>query len=1181
MLRLRMKRCYMLVGLISAFLVGVTAGPAAAQSSWFHLTSSARPTNLHSGVASDTVQEVEFASVGETVCLAAHTEASEEEAACFTGEETAASMEATLRSTVFPERELSVEREETGGGSRYLITFHGQDVPPMASAPSIEEFEFGAGTPITRLSRGGPDGLMVITVSNLGDATAAGESEPLSIADVLPSNVEAVSMEVLSGGQGGRNLGSVACEIASLKCTFKHKLPPYNEIEVRIGVVLNTSVKSGAENEVRASGAGTTAAHIRQPLSISAAPTPFGAQTFEFEPEEEGGAADTQAASHPFQLTTTFTLNQTASKFTPTLEQEAEPAEQPKDLRFKIPAGLIGDPQATPSCPLAQFAKSACSPTTVIGVALVTYNEPRAIGINIKPAPVYNIEPAVGEPARFGFLPTPETPVVFDASVRTGGDYGVNVSVSNVVQEIGLLSATVTLWGVPGDSRHDAQRGEECLSVARGRPGTCAPLNQAQPPAFLSLPTSCPGSPMQTSVEADTWLHPGTVMTLAPTQPLLTLDGCNRVAFSAGLTVTSDANSSSSPFGMAFDVHVPQAEAGGAGGLAQSDVRDLSFLLPDGVTVNPSSANGLQGCSLGEIGLESAEPAACPDGSKIGTVTIHSPLLPKALTGFAYLASPQNFSGLPQENPFSSLVAMYIVASDPTSGVLVKLATKVTLDSSGRITASIEDSPQLPFEDAEVSLFSGPDAPLSTPPRCGVYTTTGKLRPWSGNEEQAVSSTFSITSGPQGQPCPGATLPFGPSLAAGASTTRSGAFSTLKTTISRGDGQQALQSAAIHFPEGVSGVLTGVPLCPDAAANAGTCGAASQIGEDVVSAGLGTSPFVVTGGKVYLTETFEGAPFGLSIVTPAKAGPFDLQEGRPVVVRARIDVDPTSGALTVTTGNVPQIIEGIPLQVGRVTVTVNRPGFSFNPTDCEPKAITGSIRGSEGAVQPVSVAFQATNCALLGFSPKLSAVTSSKSSRLNGTSFTTKLVYPKSAFGTQANIALAKVDLPKQLPSRTTTLNKACLAAVFEADPAKCPNESIVGHARVVTPVLPVPLTGPAYFVSHGNEAFPSLTVLLRGYGVTIKLVGSTFIHKGITSTTFKTPPDVPFSEFELSLPKGRYSALGAFGNLCKSKLAMPTEFVGQNGARINTSTKIAVTGCPKPKKRAAAKGRKARRAHR
>ncbi len=255
-------------------------------------------------------------------------------------------------------------------------------------------------------------------------------------------------------------------------------------------------------------------------------------------------------------------------------------------------------------------------------------------------------------------------------------------------------------------------------------------------------------------------------------------------------------------------------------------------------------------------------------------------------------------------------------------------------------------------------------------------------------------------------------------------------------------------------------------------------------------------------------------------------------------------------------------------------MNVDRPGFTFNPTNCNPKTITGTIYSTEGASSPVSVPYQVTNCAILKFAPKFAVSTSGMTSRANGASLHVNLSYPNAPQDTQANIARVKVELPKQLPSRLTTLQKACSSAQFEANPAGCPVASIVGHAKAITPLVPVPLEGPAYFVSHGGEAFPSLVLVLQGYGVTIDLVGTTFIDKaGITSSTFKTVPDAPVGSFELTLPQGQFSALAANGNLCKDKLSMPTEFVAQNGAEIHETTKIEVTGCGKAKH--AKKGKK------
>jgi len=648
--------------------------------------------------------------------------------------------------------------------------------------------------------------------------------------------------------------------------------------------------------------------------------------------------------------------------------------------------------------------------------------------------------------------------------------------------------------------------------------------------------------------------------------------------------VTPDGEAGSTPTGLSVRVHVPQAVSLDPEGLVEANVKDTTVTLPAGVALNPAAADGLLSCTdvaeagrpEGEIGLHEDAPVACPDASKVGTVRIKTPLLPDALEGAAYLAAQD-------ANPFGSLVALYVVAQDPVSGTLVKVAGEVAPDEqTGQLVSTFKETPQLPFEDFELHFFGGDRAPLATPSGCGAYTTTGSIAPWSGNPPSVASSTFRVSSGPNGRPC-ASPLPFSPSLTAGTTSIQAGGFSPFTMTMSRGDGSQNLNSIKLKMPPGLLGTLSSVKLCGEPQADEGTCGPESLIGHTIVSVGVGGDPYTVSGGEVFITGPYKGAPYGLSIVNPAKAGPFDLGK---VIVRAKIDIDQSNAQLTITTDEtgpykIPTILDGIPLAIQHVNVSIDRPGFTFNPTNCNPLAITGALTSSEGASSSLSVPFQATNCAVLAFKPKLTASTSGKTSRANGASLTVKLGYPAGPY--DANIARVKVELPEKLPSRLTTLQKACTAAVFEANPANCPTASVIGHATATTPVLPVSLTGPAIFVSHGNESFPSLVIVLQGYGATVHLVGSTFISKqGITSSTFKTIPDVPVGAFELTLPEGPYSALAANGSLCKSKLTMPTEFVGQNGALIKTTTKIATTGCPKAKKtthKKKTRGRKVARA--
>ncbi|MCL2770058.1 MAG: hypothetical protein FWD42_08125, partial [Solirubrobacterales bacterium] len=637
-----------------------------------------------------------------------------------------------------------------------------------------------------------------------------------------------------------------------------------------------------------------------------------------------------------------------------------------------------------------------------------------------------------------------------------------------------------------------------------------------------------------------------------------------------------------SPSGLTVGIHLPQELLLDAGALAQSTVRDTTVALPPGVTVNAGGADGLEACSeaqIGYLGHETVGEAAseafsatlprlfCPQASKLGTVKITTPLLPNPLNGAVYLASPAPM-GEAGQNPFRTLLSLYIVAEDPVSGTIVKLPGEVALNqTTGQVVSTFEDTPQLPFEDLTLHFFGGPRAPLATPGLCGSYTTTASFTPWSGGEAVAAGSAFEIASGPNGSPCPSDPRPFTPEFTAGTTNIQAGAYSELRTTMGHPDADQPLGRLAITLPPGLMGSLSGVTLCGEPQAAEGTCGANSLIGHTIVTAGLGATPTVVARpGDVYLTGPYDGAPFGLSIANPAETGPFDLERGTScdcVVVRARVQVDPTTARLSVISDPLPTMLQGVPLNLQHVTVQIDRPQFTFNPTSCNPMKIEGTMSGGEGGATPISEPLQVANCARLGFKPGFAVATSSHTSRSDGASLDVKLSYPRAQFGTQANIARVKVELPKQLPSRLTTLQKACTDAVFNANPANCPAASRIGEATATTPLVPIPLTGPAYFVSHGGAKFPELIIVLSGYGITVDLHGETFISKaGITSSTFSSVPDVPVSSFELKLPEGPYSALAANGDLCASKLVMPTTLTAQNGAVIKQNTSIAVTGC-------------------
>jgi hypothetical protein len=750
-------------------------------------------------------------------------------------------------------------------------------------------------------------------------------------------------------------------------------------------------------------------------------------------------------------------------------------------------------------------------------------------------------------PAEFGYKPANQVPIFLDTTVRTGGDYGLTTTVHNISDALKVFGSTVTIWGVPAESSHDSLRGT-CVGLEEGEEslGECPVSVPVRP--LLTNPTSC-GVPRRATLSVDSWEEPGVFA--SQTTSLPELSGCEKLDFSPTISVTPDGTAASTPTGLDVDVRVPQEATMNPVGLAEADVKNTTVTLPAGVQLSPSAADGLLACSEEQVGLHGSERSSCPIASKVGTVEIDTPLLPEPLTGSVYLASQD-------ANPFGSLVALYVVAENPVYGVRLKVAGRVVPDSvTGQLVTTFDDTPQLPFSDLKLDFFGTDRAPLTTPPACGTYTTQTSIEPWSGTSAVNPSSSFQITTGPGGGPC-GSPRPFNPGLVAGSTNLQAGAFTPFTMTMTRPDADQTLSRIEMQMPPGLLGTLSSVKLCGEPQASAGTCGEESLIGHTIVSAGLGNDPYTVTGGKVFVTTGYKGAPYGLSIVNPAVAGPFNLGT---VVVRASIFVDPHTAALKIVSDPLPTILDGIPLQLQHVDVSIDREKFTFNPTNCNKQQIVGTLSSSEGATSQVAVPFQVTNCATLAFKPKLAVSTAGKTSRADGASLHVKLTYPEGPY--DANIAKVKVDLPKQHPSRLTTLQKACPAATFEANPAACPAASIVGHATATTPVLPVPLEGPAYFVSHGGEAFPSLIVVLQGYGTTVDLVGTTFISKaGITSSTFKSVPDVPVGTFELNLPEGKYSALAANGNLCASKLAMPTAFEGQNAAEIHENTPVTVEGC-------------------
>jgi hypothetical protein len=1001
-------------------------------------------------------------------------------------------------------------------------------------------------------------GLLHVYVFNSGAENVLGS--PPVLRDELPAGLEAVS-ELPAGPEAEAQSETGGCSGAQIVTCELGGIEPLGEpdvVEIPVRVLPGArSGEAGLVDLVSVSGGGALGeARSEVPVSIDSGFAPLGFSAFDGWLSNADGTTDTQAGSHPYSLTIAFSANSRGAgsgKELPTVGEAHA-------LNVNLPAGMIGEPSAVPECTRQAFDGEECDPASQIGVDYASVS-----GVGLFKFRIYNLVPPPDAAAQFAFSFN-GTSVFLDAGVRSGGDNGITEHVDPVAQRKVVFNAA-TIWGVPGEHTGTGTK------------------------PFLTLPTSC-GEPQVFSVEElGTWQEENAVLheknpEEKASASFITHDnagnkvgftGCERlVHFQPSLEVAPDTSYTDTPAGLTAVLRAPQGLNGE--GLAVSSLKDTTVVLPEGVVVNPGQANGLQACQtsqeafgLVENGEVNEEAPSCPAASKVGTDEISTPLLPDKLKGNVYVL---------QSNP--PKLELLVVASG--DGVNLKLPGVVHLNTlTGQLTTTFENTPDAPFTEFSLSFNGGPQAALVTPTKCGSYGTSSSFVPWAAPfvADALSTSSFQLTSGPGGGPC-ASPMPFAPVMTAGSTSDQAAGYTDFSMLLSRGDGQQRISSLQFKTPEGLLGMISKVALCSEAQAQTKSCPPASQIGHTVVTAGPGPDPLQIpeagqSQAPIYLTGPYEGAPYGLAIVVPIVAGPFTLETQ---LVRGRIEVDPHTSQLTITTDPLPQIVDGIPTDLREIDAVVDRPGFMFNPTNCSPMSFSGTAKGSEGASATLSSSFQVGSCQSLKFKPNFKVSTSGKPSRLNGASLTAKIVYPTVAPGNnqasaQTNIARVKVELPKRLPSRLSTLQKACRAAVFAANPAGCPEASVVGHATAVTPVLPGPLSGPAYFVSHGGEAFPSLIVVLQGQNITIDLEGTTFISKkGITTSTFKSVPDVPVTSFELALPKGPHSALAANGNLCKGSLALPTEFLAQNGALIKQTTKISVTGCPKKKHKQAKKGK-------
>jgi hypothetical protein len=938
-----------------------------------------------------------------------------------------------------------------------------------------------------------------------------------------------------------------------------------------------------------------TGACLAALLLASSAQAAFDVNDFDVTYTNEDGSPVVQAGAHPFAMTTTLNFSFTGEG------EEAVPDGSPKDLTVSLPAGLIGDRAAVPFCSTVDFLlvdaeheTSACPNTSVIG--RLDVRVPGQTSGGGDPSPAFNLAPPPGAAAKIGFVVL-HVPVALLIRVSPSPPYNLVASLQNTADSVAIGGSRLVIWGNPASSAHDKDRGT-CIVTQ----GTC-PVALAERP-FLTLPRSCTG-PLLTTYEANSWETPEVFVSgkseshdnATPPNPL-GLSGCGKLPFGPTITAKPTSLAAKSASGLDFSLDVADEGLTNPQGLANSDVRKAVVTLPEGMSVNPSIAEGLEVCSQAELDREtafSAPGAGCPNASKIGTVEVETPLLDENVNGALYQATPY-------ENPSGSLIALYLVIKNPNLGIIVKQAIKVEPDPvTGRLTTIADDIPQLPFSHFKLHFREGARSPLVTPTACGTFNAEATLYPWSGGAPVTTGSAFQIIIGPESKPCPSGGLPpFRPGLEAGTLNNAAGRFSPFNLRISRTDSEQEITHFSIKLPPGITGKLAGIPYCSDAAIAAATartgphggqeeldnpsCPAASEIGRTLAGSGVGSS-LVYAPGKIYLAGPYHGSNLSMVAITAGVVGPFDIGT---VVIREAFKIDPETAEVFVdSTGSdpIPHIIKGVPVHLRDIRAYVDKPSFVLNPTDCTRTSTASTLLGagldfgSEADDRPITVStpFQAADCAALPFKPRLGLRLIGGTRRGAHPAF--KATLKMNGIG-EAGIARAEVTLPKSEFIENAHFNTICTRVQFKAgagNGANCPAGSIYGKATAVTPILDEPLTGPVFLRSSEHQ-LPDLVVALHNRQVDFALVGHVDSVKGRLRNTFEAAPDAPVSSFVLEMKGGKKGLFVNSTNLCKGTHRAKSNFTGQNGKEWNTRPALKVK-CKKGKGRKGKAAKHKRRA--
>ncbi len=1030
---------------------------------------------------------------------------------------------------------------------------------------------------------------------NAGDSNADGAVEAVRFKGTLAPGI---TFKQLSGSTYQMDCSSVNVGDSSFECEYTGLVAGGNDNVLTLDVSIAEDAAGTLTSSFELSGgSAAAAAKTADPTRISSTPVGFGVDAFDVSfGANAAGDVFTQAAGHPYDYTTSIDFNRHTDP--DRYYGPGTPVEPIRDAYVNLPPGLIGNPTAAGTCTLLQLGngnvlspRPLCPTDSQVGAVTLRFLPGPDVGMLISSIyPLFSMEPPPGVPARFGFQAFGVT-VIFDAKLRSDGDYGLTASFENISEGLTVLGSDVELWGVPADPSHDEERA--CPGGENPNLGGPKCKASSEPKAFLRMPTSCtaPGQGLPFSVKADSWFNPGAfgsngrplpgdsrwkpasmITHEVPGYPFSPEDpttpwgadrgvtGCDEVPVKGRLSAKPTALDTETSSGLDVHVEVPNPGLENPQGIASSDIKNVKLTLPQGLTINPSQAEGLGVCAPAQYESSRLEfhpdgQHGCPSDSKVGVVTVNTQLLDDPITGSVYVAKPY-------DNPFNSLLAIYIVLEDPQQGILVKLAGELRLnEATGRIEAEFDNVPQFPFESFDFHFREGARAPLITPPTCGTYETEAIFTPWSDPSHKIRStSSFEITRGIGGGPCPPNGTPgFKPNFSAGSINNNAGSYSPFNMRITRNDGEQDMTRFSATLPPGVLGKLAGVSKCPQAAvalakSKSGvqeiaspSCPANSEIGHSIVGAGVG-SVLTYVPGKVYLGGPIAGRPLSVIAITPVVAGPFDVGT---VAVQEALALNPKTAEVEVdgaASDPIPHILKGIPAKLRDLRVYVDRDKFTLNPTSCDPSATDAELFGGGGnaftSTDDVPVLlqdrFQAAGCASLGFKPKLGLKLKGGTKR-GGHPGLTATYKPRSA---DANIKGLTVRLPRSAFLDQAHIKTICTRVQFAAK--ACPKAARYGFIKAWTPLLEEPLQGPVYLRSS-NHKLPDLLFDLHGL-VDVEVAVRIDSQKGGIRASLESAPDAPLSKVLLKMQGAKKGLIVNSRNLCGTTSKANVDFVGQNG---------------------------------